>query len=65
MDKTMIIDFEITQNGHTLRDALVLDDDHTFTDAEIEAMKQARFDNWYKIITTPIENPNPEAPAEA
>ena len=27
-------------------DALVLPDDHGFSDAEIEAMKQARFDNW-------------------
>jgi hypothetical protein len=64
MDKTMIIDFEITQNGYTLRDALLLPDDHTLTDAEIEAMKQQRFDNWYTIITTPVENPNPEAPVE-
>jgi hypothetical protein len=50
----MTIDFEITQNGYTLRDALVLPDDHVLTDAEIEAMKQARFDNWYAIITTPV-----------
>jgi len=51
----MTIDFEITQNGYTLRDALVLPDNHALTDAEIEAMKQARFDNWYAIITTPVE----------
>ena len=56
----MIIDFEITQQGYTLHDALVLPDDHTFTEEEIEAMKQTRFDNWYTIITTPVENPNPE-----
>jgi hypothetical protein len=49
----MIIDFVITQNNHTFSDALILADDHTFTDEEIEAMKQARFDNWYTIITTP------------
>ena len=60
----MIVEFEITQNGYTLRDALVLLDDHTLTDAEIEAMKQQRFDNWYAAITTPVENPNPEAPVE-
>jgi hypothetical protein len=60
----MIIPFEVTQKGYTLRDALHLDDDHTFTDKEIEAMKQARFDNWYTIITTPVENPNPELPTE-
>lgn len=51
----MIIEFTITQNNHTYSDALILADDHTFTDAEIDAMKQARFDNWYKIITTPAE----------
>jgi hypothetical protein len=56
----MIIPFEVTQKGYTLRDTLHLDDDHIYTDEEIKAMKQARFDNWYTIITTPVENPNPE-----
>lgn len=51
----MIIDFTITQNNHTFSDALILADDHTFTDAEIDAMKQARFDNWYAIITAPTQ----------
>ena len=51
----MIIDFTITQNNHTFSDALILADDHTFTDAEIDAMKQARFDNWYTIITAPTQ----------
>lgn len=47
----MVIPFEVTQNGYTLRDALHLPDDHTLTDAEIEQMKQTRFDNWYAILT--------------
>jgi hypothetical protein len=51
----MIIDFTITQNNHTFSDALILADDHAFTDEEIEAMKQARFDNWYTIITAPTQ----------
>ena len=51
------IDFTITQNGYTYSDALFVEDE---TPEQIEAMKQARFDNWYKIITTPVENPNPE-----
>lgn len=51
----MIIDFTITQNNHTFSDALILADDHTFTDEEIEAMKQARFDNWYAIIIAPTQ----------
>jgi len=56
----MVIDFVITQNNYTFSDALILPDDHTFTDVELEAMKQARFDNWYTIITTPAENPEPD-----
>lgn len=51
------IDFTITQNGYTYSDAIFVEDE---TPEQIEAMKQARFDNWYKIITTPVENPNPE-----
>lgn len=51
----MKIDFEVTQNGYTFRDAIHLPDDHAFTDVEIEQMKQARFDAWYITITTPVE----------
>ena len=43
------IDFEI--NG--FRDALHLADDHGMTDAEIEAMKQARYDKWKDFIDNP------------
>lgn len=43
------IDFEI--NG--FRDALHLADDHNLTDAEIEAMKQERYDKWFAFINTP------------
>lgn len=48
----MKIDFTITQNGYTYSDALFVEDE---TPEQIEAMKQARFDNWYKIITTPVD----------
>jgi len=49
----MVIVFEFhTQHG-LFRDALHLDDGHTFTEAEIEAMKQARVDNWIAIIESP------------
>jgi hypothetical protein len=52
-------DFTISKNGYTYRDAIVMnkDDYKKLTAAEIEAMKQSRFDNWYKIITTPAEIP--------
>lgn len=58
----MKIDFEITKDGYTYRDAIVLPDDHGLSDAEIEAMKQARFDAWYFIVTNPPEEPAPEEP---
>ena len=37
------------------RDALYLPVDHTFTEAEIEAMEQERVDNWIAIIEAPPE----------
>jgi hypothetical protein len=49
----MIINFEITQDGYTLKDAIVLPDNHNLTEADIEAMKQKRFDDWYAIVTSP------------
>lgn len=53
----MKIDFTKTDGTYTLSDALVLPDDVTYSDEEIEAMKQQRFDNWIAIITEPpVEN---------
>ena len=43
------IDFIV--NGFS--DALYLADNHGLTDVEIEAMKQARYDNWLAAVTTP------------
>lgn len=51
----MVIDFEITDGTHVFRDAIVLPDDHNLSNDEIEAMKQARFDKWIEIITTPVD----------
>lgn len=51
----MIINFEKTDGVHTLRDAIVLPEGVTMTEDEIESMKQQRFDNWVKIITTPVD----------
>ena len=49
-------EFEITQDGMTFKDAIVLEDNHTLSDADIEAMKQKRFDDWYAIVTAPQED---------
>ena len=49
----MQIIFE-AQTAHGLfRDALYLPDDHGMSDAQIEAMKQQRVDNWIAAVTAP------------
>lgn len=55
------IPFEKTDGTYTLRDAIILKDDHTLTEADIEAIKQQRFDNWIAVITAPAD-PVEEAP---
>jgi hypothetical protein len=49
------IPFEITDDSgaFVLRDAIILPDDHTCTNIEIEIMKQKRFDDWILILNTP------------
>jgi len=49
----MKIDFEFQTAHGMYRDALYLPYDHGLSDAEIEAMKQERVDNWIAIITAP------------
>lgn len=49
----MKIDFAMSNGKYSFSDALHLPDDHTYTDAEIEIMKQQRFDNWLALITQP------------
>jgi hypothetical protein len=51
----MKIDFSFDTPHGKFADALHLPDDHTYTDAEIEAMKQQRLDNWIAVVTAPSE----------
>jgi hypothetical protein len=52
------IDIEFDTPYGVFRDALHLPDDHTFTDAEIQAMKEQRRDNWIAIVSAPpVEEP--------
>jgi hypothetical protein len=44
---------ELSRDGHSFRDAIVLPEGHGLTDAQIEEMKQKRFDDWYAIVTAP------------
>lgn len=53
------IDFEFDTAYGKFRDALYLPDDHTYTDAEIQAMKEQRRDNWIAIVSNPPP-PEPE-----
>ena len=55
-------DFEFQTPHGLFRDALHLPDDHTFTDDEIQAMKQQRVDNWIAVVTAP---PAEEVPVDA
>ena len=52
-------EFEITKDGMTFRDAIVLPAGHGLSEADIEAMKQKRFDDWYAIVTAPSEEEQP------
>ena len=49
----MKIDFEFDTKFGVFKDALHLPDDQQFSDADIEAMKQQRLDNWLAIVDAP------------
>ena len=54
----MKIDFEFQTEYGLFRDALHLPEDHGMTDAEIEALKTERRDNWIAIVSAPaVEEP--------
>jgi len=56
----MIIEFEFDTAHGVFRDAIILPDDHTLSDADIEAMKIERRDNWIYIVENPPSEPSPE-----
>lgn len=51
------IDFEITQDGQTFRDALYLPEDHGLTEDEIHLMQMERFNNWVTFVEIASEAP--------
>jgi hypothetical protein len=53
------IDFEQETRHGMYRDAITLPDGHTFTQEQIEAMKQQRVDNWVAYMDNPPQ-PEPE-----
>ena len=49
------IDFSFESQYGLYSDALILEDNHTFTDQEIENMKQQRFNNYLNLfIEVPV-----------
>lgn len=59
----MKIDFSFDTPYGIFRDALYLADGHTFTEEEIQALKEQRRDNWIAVITAPSQEP-PLEPAQ-
>lgn len=49
----MRINFSFDTPHGKFADALHLPDNHTFTDEEIQAMKQQRVGNWIAMVTAP------------
>jgi hypothetical protein len=49
------IDFEFDSPYGVFRDALHLPDDHGLSEAQTEALKQERLDNWLAILSMPQE----------
>jgi hypothetical protein len=45
--------FEFNTKHGVFRDALYLEDDHTFTPEEVDAMKLERLNNWWAMIDQP------------
>lgn len=60
----IMIGFEMTDGINVYRDTLVLEDDNTLTEEEIQAMKQARFDRWLAIILNPTPVAVSDTPIE-
>ena len=51
----MILEFTMTDGEYVFTDALILPDDHTLPESDIEAMKQQRFANWLGVLNAPEE----------
>lgn len=50
------IDFQFESEFGVYRDAIVLPEDHNFTDEQIESIKQQRFNAWLEAITPSDED---------
>ncbi len=57
MEDWIKIDFEKGEEPMIYRDAIWLPPAHSYTDAEIEAMKQERYDSWIALVNAASEAP--------
>jgi hypothetical protein len=60
----MKIDFEFESPYGTFRDALHFPDDVLPSEAEVEAMKKQRYDNWWAIVNAPAPVADEAPPVE-
>ena len=51
----MVIEFEFLTSFGVFRDALHLEDPVTYSEEELNAMKQTRLDNWLALVNPPTE----------
>ena len=58
----MQIRFTFETDFGPFSDALYLDEDNTFTEAEVEAMKQERLTNWLAMVNPVIDPAAIDAP---
>ena len=58
------IDFQFDTPHGKFSDALHLPDNHGFSEAQIQAMKEQRRDNWIAIVTAPPVEETPPVQEE-
>lgn len=49
------IEFELGEEPNLFKDAIVLTDNHSLTEADIEELKKSRYNNWLAVITAAEE----------
>jgi len=58
LGKEMIkVDFQITKDGLTFSDSIVLQDNNGMTESQIDEMKQSRYNAWLEAIKPVDEEP--------
>lgn len=57
MEDWIKIDFEKSEGSVIYRDAIYLPPGHSYTDAEIEAMKDQRYADWRAFVETASNTP--------